>query len=276
LATSCEVINHCFSGEHVDGAVFPDGFCLNTFYPEANDFIDIFYTNYGREPDVVAALVYDAARMIIKVVEEYALEDSIVKVFGSETMSLAVDHGVQIHGGYGYIKEYPIERSYRDARINRLFEGTNEINRLIIPATIMRKAMRGQLPVMEIMGEVKDGLTDKGKRPALGKGPLAVEAYTTEMAKRACLYSTGQAIQKYGQGLDKEQEALMAIADMVIDLLGMDSVVGRANKIVGKKGAEAAKIPVEIARALAAKPKLALLDEPWRDSIQRKPRKWHP
>jgi len=194
----------------------------------------------------------DHAKETIKVVEEYALEDSIVKVFGSETMSLAVDHGVQIHGGYGYIKEYPIERAYRDARINRLFEGTNEINRLIIPATIMRKAMRGQLPVMDVMGAVKDGLTDKGKRPAPGKGPLAVEAYTTEMAKRACLYSTNEAIQKYGQGLDKEQEALMAIADMVIDLLGMDSVVGRADKIVGKKGEEAGKIAIEIARVFCA------------------------
>src|SRR6202521_3145996 len=159
----------------------------------------------------------DAAREARKAIEEYAVECSIIKVWGSEMVDYVVDETVQIYGGYGVVEEYPAERAYRDSRINRIFEGTNEINRLIIAGFLLKRAMSGQLPLMpaikKLMDEVLSG-------PSLGEeieGPLAEERKLVAQAKKLGLFAAGAATQKYMQAIQDQQEIMGAIADMTIE-----------------------------------------------------------
>src|SRR3989454_8677839 len=155
----------------------------------------------------------DAAKETRKAIEEYAVECSIIKVWGSEMVDYVVDETVQIFGGYGFVEEYPAERAYRDARINRIFEGTNEINPLIITGVLLKRAMSGQFPLMpaikKLMDEVLAG-------PSLGEemeGPLAEERKLVASAKRIALFAAGGASQKYMQAIQDQQEGMGAIAD---------------------------------------------------------------
>src|SRR5437763_7689778 len=143
----------------------------------------------------------DSARLTLKAIEEYAVECSIIKVWASEMVDYVVDETVQIFGGYGFVEEYPAERAYRDARINRIFEGTNEINRLIITGFLLKRAMSGQLPLMpaikKLMDEVLAG-------PALAEeveGPLVEERKLVTQAKKLGLFAAGAATQKYMQAI---------------------------------------------------------------------------
>ncbi len=161
------------------------------------------------------------------------MECSIIKVWGSEMIDYVVDETVQIYGGYGFVEEYPAERAYRDARINRIFEGTNEINRLIITGFLLKRAMSGQLPLMpaikKLMDEVLAG-------PSVGEeleGPLADERKLVAQAKKLGLFAAGAATQKYMQAIQDQQEVMGAIADMVIETYAMESAVLRAQKMVG-------------------------------------------
>ena len=174
---------------------------------------------------------------VAKSIAEYAIECSLNKVFATETLDQVVDEGVQIHGGYGYMQEYPIERAYRDSRINRIFEGTNEINRLLVPGMYVRKAMKGELPLFE----KARGMQDKIMMfmPEIpGDEPLAPQKYLVKNAKMITLMAAGQAVQKYGTDLENEQELLVNIADMVSNLYAMESAVLRTEKAVRKDGAE--------------------------------------
>jgi hypothetical protein len=159
-----------------------------------------------------------------------------------------VDETMQIYGGYGFVEEYPAERAYRDARINRIFEGTNEINRLIITGFLLKRATSGQLPLMpaikKLMDEVLSG-------PSLGEdleGPLAEERKLVSQAKKLGLFVAGAATQKYMQTIQDQQEVMGAIADMVIETYAMESAVLRAQKISEAKGEAAAALPVAMAR----------------------------
>ena len=190
----------------------------------------------------------DAAKETRKAIEEYAVECSIIKVWGSEMVDYVVDETVQIYGGYGFVEEYPAERAYRDARINRIFEGTNEINRLIITGFLLKRAMSGQLPLMpaikKLMDEVLSG-------PSLGeeiKGPLAEERKLVMSAKKLGLFVAGAATQKYMQAIQDQQEVMGAIADMVIETYAMESAVLRAQKIAECNGEKAASLPVAMTR----------------------------
>src|SRR5262249_28276414 len=152
----------------------------------------------------------DASRQTLKAIEEYAVECSIIKVWASEMVDYIVDETVQIYGGYGFVEEYPAERAYRDARINRIFEGTNEINRLIITGFLLKRAMSGQLPLMaaikQLMDEVLSG-------PSLGdevEGPLAEEQKLVVAAKKLGLFAAGTATQKYMQAIQDQQEIMGA------------------------------------------------------------------
>lgn len=174
---------------------------------------------------------------VAKAVQEYAIECSLNKVFASEVLDYIVDEGVQIHGGYGYMAEYEIERMYRDSRINRIFEGTNEINRMIVPATFLRKAMKGELPLLEKAQALQDELMMLMPEEP-GDEPLAQEKYLTENAKKIGLMIAGLAAQKYGQALDKEQEVLVNIADIASLAYAMDSAVLRTEKAIAKEGVE--------------------------------------
>ena len=186
----------------------------------------------------------EAAKETRKAIEEYAVECSIIKVWGSEMIDYVVDETVQIYGGYGFVEEYPAERTYRDARINRIFEGTNEINRLIITGFLLKRATSGQLPLLpaikKLMDEVLAG-------PSLAddiEGPLAEERKLVASAKKLALFAAGAASQKYMQAIQDQQEIMGAIADLVIETYAMESAVLRAQKLVERGGESAAALPI--------------------------------
>lgn len=170
-------------------------------------------------------------------IKEYAIECSINKIFGSEMLDKVVDEGVQIFGGYGYTEEYPLERMYRDSRINRIFEGTNEVNRLIIPATVIRKAMKGQLNIMEEAMALQKSIIGL-RMPDYRKEPLGAQKALLEAAKKILLMVSGTAAQQYGEALREEEELVGFIADMAILLFAMESGYLRALKEI-EKGSEA-------------------------------------
>jgi alkylation response protein AidB-like acyl-CoA dehydrogenase len=173
-------------------------------------------------------------------IAEYAIECSLNKVFASETLDYVVDEGVQIHGGYGYMQEYEIERAYRDSRINRIFEGTNEINRLLVPGTFLRKAMKGELPIIQKAQTLQEELMIIIPEDP-GYEPLSQEKYLVNNAKKIGLLALGLAAQKYGKKLEPEQEILVNIADMISLAYAMESAVLRTEKSISKNGFEKAK-----------------------------------
>jgi butyryl-CoA dehydrogenase len=191
----------------------------------------------------------DAVR---KAIEEYAVECSILKVWGSEMIDRVVDDLVQIHGGYGFVEEYPAERAYRDSRINRIFEGTNEINRMIITGWMLKRAMSGQLPLMPAIKKVMDEVL---AGPSAGdelEGPLAAERAMTANAKKVALFVAGAASQKYMMALADQQEIMGALANIIIETYAMDSAVVRTRKLVAKQGETASALPVAMARVYLA------------------------
>jgi len=186
----------------------------------------------------------DSLEQIRKAIEEYAVECSIIKVWGSEMIDMVVDETVQIYGGYGFVEEYPAERAYRDARINRIFEGTNEINRLIITGFLLKRAMTGKLPlkpaIQKLMDEVLSG-------PSMGEeneGPLADERKVVANVKKLGLFAAGAATQKYMQAIQDQQEIMGAIADMAIEAYALESAVLRAQKLVEASGEDASSLPI--------------------------------
>ena len=190
----------------------------------------------------------DALKETRKAIEEYAVECSIIKVWGSEMIDYVVDETMQIYAGYGFVEEYPAERAYRDARINRIFEGTNEINRLIITGFLLKRAMSGQLALMpaikKLMDEVLSG-------PSMGdemEGPLAEERKLVAQAKKLGLFAAGSATQKYMQAIQDQQEVMGAIADITIETYAMESAVLRAQKLVESKGEKEAALAIAMTR----------------------------
>lgn len=173
-------------------------------------------------------------------IAEYAIECSLNKFFASEVLDYVVDEGVQIHGGYGFMQEYPIERAYRDARINRIFEGTNEINRLLVPGTYVRKALKGELPLFQKAQALQEELMMQTPVEP-GDEPLAQEKHLVSNAKKIGLLAIGLAAQKFGKALEKEQEILANIADIVSNAYAMESVVLRTEKSIVKNGLEKSK-----------------------------------
>lgn len=201
------------------------------------------YRTVGLFEDGMSRLSDEEAKdfkSVGKAVEEYAIECSLNKVFASEVLDYIVDEGVQIHGGYGYMAEYEIERMYRDSRINRIFEGTNEINRLIVPATFLRKAMKGELPLLQKAQALQEELMMLMPEEP-GDEPLAQEKYLVKNAKKIGLMIAGLAAQKFGKALTKEQEILANIADIVSNAYSMESAILRTEKAIAKDGVEKAK-----------------------------------
>jgi alkylation response protein AidB-like acyl-CoA dehydrogenase len=170
----------------------------------------------------------DAAKTMLKAVEEYAAECSIIKVFASEVLDYVVDEGVQIHGGYGFHQDYAVERAYRDSRINRIFEGTNEINRLLITGMLLKRAQRGQLGLVQaaqgVMAEILSGAGSTN-------GATDEETRLVHNAKKISLMLMGVAYQKYLGELEKQQEVLAGVTDVVIECFAMESVLLRARKL---------------------------------------------
>ncbi|SDW68188.1 acyl-CoA dehydrogenase family protein [Paenibacillus sp. CF384] len=175
----------------------------------------------GADPGAIAA----------KAISEYALECSINKVFATEVLDYVADEGVQIHGGYGYIKDYKVERIYRDSRINRIFEGTNEINRMLIPGTLMKKALKGELPLLRKARALQAELLQPMPLPLFDE-PLSKETFRIQQGKKIFLAVGGMAVQKYGLALEQQQEVLCLLADMMIQVFAMESANLRTRKML--------------------------------------------
>jgi alkylation response protein AidB-like acyl-CoA dehydrogenase len=190
----------------------------------------------------------DAAKQTLKAIEEYAVECSIIKVWGSEMIDYIVDESLQIYAGYGFVEEYPAERAYRDARINRIFEGTNEINRLIITGFLLKRAMTGQLPLMPAIKKLMDEVLSGPSALEDLDGSLTEERRLVGRAKKLGLFAAGAATQKYMQAIQDQQEIMGAIADMTIETYAMESAALRAQKIVASKGEAGAALPLAMTR----------------------------
>ena len=177
----------------------------------------------------------------IQKVEEFSIECSMIKVFASEAMALAAEEGVQMLGGYGFCSEYPLERYYRDERINRIFEGTNEINRMLVPGMIMKKAMKGELPFLQAAQAVAEELTGLPSFEEPGEPTfLEEEMKLVQNMKKTVLAGLGLAAQKFGMALKDQQEVLSDVADICMEAYACESAVLRAMKKAEKDGEEAA------------------------------------
>lgn len=187
----------------------------------------------------------DEGAEVAKAIADYAIECSINKVFATEVLDYCVDEGVQIHGGYGFMSEYEIENMYRDSRINRIFEGTNEINRLLIPDTLVKKAMKGELPLMQAAASLQEELMSYYPQE-IEDAPLAAEKHLIDMTRKIILMVAGSALMKYQQAISKEQELLAFSADMLIELYAMDSVMKRTERAIAATGLENAQQKLEM------------------------------
>lgn len=181
---------------------------------------------------------------VAQAIENNAIECSICKIYGSESLGLNADSGIQIYGGYGFVEEYPMARLTRDARVERLYEGTNEINRQVIAGYFLKRAIMDELPIREAIKRM-----DNGKTPAFD-GALAEEMKTVEIGKRLCLLVFNQSLIKYGQDLMNHQQLGELLSNLFIDLYGMDSVVSRVNQAL-KKGI-ADKTWIKLAKVFCA------------------------
>jgi alkylation response protein AidB-like acyl-CoA dehydrogenase len=196
----------------------------------------------------------DAQKKEIEGIEEHAIEASIIKVFGSEILHSTADETLQIFGGAGYIEDYPIERVSRDARINRIFEGTNEINRLLVPGTLLKRALQGRLGLMGLVGEVQKELADPTKIDRrIPAGLLGRERQKCDFAKRAVAYGASLGVQKYMQKISEKQELLGVLADCLIQIFAMDSAITRTLQLVSSKGEEQSRIPLYMTQLFVAK-----------------------
>ncbi|MDY0405207.1 acyl-CoA dehydrogenase family protein [Virgibacillus sp. 179-BFC.A HS] len=174
-------------------------------------------------------------REIAKAIAEYQIECSMNKFSATECLDYVVDEAVQMHGGYGFMQEYEVERMYRDSRINRIFEGTNEINRLIVPGTLLKKAMKGELPLLQkAQGLQEELMMMMPEEP--GTEALEQEKYLLKNAKKIILFAAGLAAQKYMQKIENEQEILVNLADMVSDVYNMEAAILRTEKAIQKTG----------------------------------------
>jgi alkylation response protein AidB-like acyl-CoA dehydrogenase len=168
----------------------------------------------------------------LKAIETYRVEASIVKVYATEVLAYCTDQAVQVFGGYGYSEEYPVARAYRDARINRIFEGTNEINRMIIPGELLKMALKGEIPLMQAAQKLQAEMLEPSFNDETDDAPLAAETRVTEGLKKAALQVAGLASLKFGTKLNEQQEILMRIADIIISSFACESALLRSQKIM--------------------------------------------
>src|SRR6058998_2064071 len=190
----------------------------------------------------------DKIQNTMKVLEEYAIESSIAKVYGSEMLDFVVDEAVQIFGGYGFHEEYPVCRAYRDSRINRIFEGTNEINRMLIIQMLMKRAMGGQLPLVPAAMKLADEILAGPSFEETPEGVLADEARVVANSKKMFLQAAGGAVQKFREKLADEQELIGALSNIVMEIYAMESSLLRAQKAAAAKGEAATQTMIDAAR----------------------------
>jgi len=190
----------------------------------------------------------DKTQNTMKVLEEYAIESSIAKVYGSEMLDFVVDEGVQMLGGYGFHEDYPVCRAYRDSRINRIFEGTNEINRMLIIQMLMKRALGGQLPLIPAAMKLADEILAGPSFEEAPEGVLADESRVLANSKKMFLQAAGGAMQKFREKLGEEQELIGALSNIVMEIYAMECCLVRAQKAASAKGEAAAQTMIDAAR----------------------------
>ena len=198
----------------------------------------IIYRTAGLIDQAMKSVGADASKAAhtMKVLEEYAIECSIAKVFGSEVLDYVVDEAVQIYGGYGFHEDYPVARGYRDSRVNRIFEGTNEINRMLIIQMLMKRALAGSLPLMAAGAKLQEEILSGSPAEDSSDGQWAEESRIVAGAKKAFLLAAGGAMQKYRERLADQQEIIGALADIVLEIYAMESALLRAEKAIASRG----------------------------------------
>jgi alkylation response protein AidB-like acyl-CoA dehydrogenase len=190
-----------------------------------------------------------APQQILATLEEFAIEASILKVASSETLDFILDENVQIHGGNGFVRDYPAERHYRDARVNRIFEGTNEINRLLIPGMLARRAVKGTLPLIPAAKKLMDEILAPPSMESGGDAPLDAERRAVAAMKKVALMVLGTAMQTYGVVLADEQEVLLAAADIIIEVYASESALFRALRLADARSGQASAADLHEAAA---------------------------
>ena len=201
----------------------------------------LLYRTAGLIEARIEATPHDPADqgVALATLEEYAIEASIAKVAGSEMLDYVLDENIQIHGGNGFVRDYPAERHYRDSRVNRIFEGTNEINRLLIPGMLARRAVKGDLGIIAAAKALQEELLGPSAMAAGDSSLLGDEQLAIKSFKKACLLVLGLAMQTYREKIADQQEVLMHLADMIIDTFSADSSVLRALSVSASKRAKA-------------------------------------
>ncbi|REJ79461.1 MAG: acyl-CoA dehydrogenase [Acidobacteria bacterium] len=205
----------------------------------------ITYRTVGMIDALIGDGTDDAKKL--KSIEEYAVESSINKVACSEALDFVVDEMVQIYGGYGYSAEYPAEKAYRDSRINRIFEGTNEINRMLIPGMLLKRAMKGEIALLQAAKALQDEILNPQLSLEVEEGLLVNELKLARNAKKIALMVLGSAAQKYMQDIQDQQEILIGCADIIMDAYSMETACLRAMKIAELNGEDAASKYVDAA-----------------------------
>ncbi len=210
----------------------------------------MIYRSAGMIEGAVAAADSgaDKTQELMKVLEEYAIESSISKVYGSEMLDFVADEAVQIYGGYGFHEEYPVARAYRDSRINRIFEGTNEINRLLILDMLTKRAMKGTLPLMSAGAKLAAEVLTPSFLQSEPKGTFGHEERAVEDAKKTFLLAAGAAVQKFREALKDQQEILGALANIVMEAYAMESALRRTQKAIVARGEAACAAMTDTAR----------------------------
>jgi len=213
------------------------------------------YRSAGNIESAMAAASASGGNKIqstMMVLEEYAIESSIAKVYGSEMLDFVVDEGVQIFGGYGFHEDYPVCRAYRDSRINRIFEGTNEINRMLIIQMLMKRAMGGQLALIPAAMKLADEILAGPSFEEAPEGVLAEESRVVANAKKMFLQAAGGAVQKFREKLADEQELIGALSNIVMEVYATESCLLRAQKAAAAKGEAASSVMIDAARVFIA------------------------
>jgi len=189
-----------------------------------------------------------APPQILAALQQYAVECSILKVMGTEALDFVADETVQIFGGYGFSRDCAVERTYRDQRVNRIFEGTNEINRLLITEMLMKRSMKGELPLMSAAKRVLDDVLGPGAGVLVEESPLAQEMQLLDGAKKVVLLLAGSAVQRYLQALAEEQEVVGVLSDLVMEVYAMESALLRTQKKLARPGAETCRAECDATR----------------------------
>jgi alkylation response protein AidB-like acyl-CoA dehydrogenase len=208
----------------------------------------MMYRTVGMIERALATVDRNNPTEALKAIEDYAVECSILKVVGSETLDYCADQAVQVFGGNGYSKDYPVERAYRDARISRIYEGTNEINRLIISGQLLRRAAKGDLPIFQAAKKLMEEMLTPGIPEESSDSLFSQERTALANAKKIAIAVLGSAAQRYRDKLQEQQEVLAAASDIIMDLYALESAILRTEKMVGLRGEASCSVQIDATR----------------------------